>query len=106
MHALTRHRLAHRLRSRRLVCALLLVGFSITAAGVPLPGPQRILESHEQFPCATSSCGCRTATQCWESCCCHTLAERIAWARRNGIRPPEFAIAQARASKLNLGWLD
>jgi hypothetical protein len=106
MFAFTRHRFAKRLRTRRSICAVLLVGFGITAAGIPLPGPQKQLNSRDQFPCAGSSCGCRSATQCWESCCCSTLAERIAWARRNGVRPPEFAIAQARAAKFDLAWLE
>jgi hypothetical protein len=30
------------------------------------------------------------------------LAERIAWARRHGVRPPDFAIAQARAAGIEL----
>jgi hypothetical protein len=105
MYAFSRQRLAKRMRSRRSICAVLLVGFGITAAGVPLPAPQNEPTSREQFPCAGSSCGCRTATQCWESCCCSTFAERIAWARRNGVRPPDFAIAQARAAKFDLAWI-
>jgi hypothetical protein len=33
------------------------------------------------------------------------LAERIAWARRHGVRPPDFAIAQARAAEIELSLL-
>ncbi len=86
---------------RRSTCAVLLAAFVVTATGRPLPAgnqPGRTKTSTELFPCAKSSCGCRTANQCWSSCCCHSLAERIAWARQNGIRPPDFVLAQAKAA--------
>jgi hypothetical protein len=92
---------------RRCLCAVLLVAFVATAAGIPLPlgkhGPTR---SNELFPCADSSCGCRTADQCWHSCCCNTLAERFAWAKRHRVRPPAFAIAEARAAGIDTAWLE
>ncbi len=94
---------------RRATCAFLAVSFIVTAAGIPLPTGRNLSageKSNEQFPCATSSCGCRTAAQCWESCCCHTLAERLAWAKQNGVRPPALAIATARAAGHDLSWLD
>jgi hypothetical protein len=51
------------------------------------------------------SCGCKTAEQCWRSCCCHSLAERLAWARARGIQPPAFELAQAQAMGLDVAWL-
>jgi hypothetical protein len=30
----------------------------------------------------------------------------MAWARTRGVRPPAFAVAQARAAGINLAWLD
>jgi hypothetical protein len=91
--------------SRRLLCAGLLLAYALTAAGVPLPSGQRSEKSGEPFPCAASSCGCRTADECWRSCCCHSLAERLVWARRHGVKPPEFAIAAAKAQGLDVYWL-
>ena len=87
---------------RRCVCALLLMAYAITAAGVPISIGSSPQKSGEMFPCMASSCGCRTADQCWRSCCCHSMAERLAWARKRGIEPPAFALAQARAAGLDL----
>jgi hypothetical protein len=33
------------------------------------------------------------------------LAERIDWARRHGVEPPKFVLAQARAANMDLSWL-
>jgi hypothetical protein len=30
----------------------------------------------------------------------------MAWARKHGVQPPEFAIAKARAAGIDLAWLD
>jgi hypothetical protein len=57
------------------------------------------------FPCSSCPCGCATAEQCWRSCCCHTLAERMAWAREHGVRPPEYAIAEAMRGGVDVAWL-
>jgi hypothetical protein len=84
---------------------VLLAAYVITAAGVPLPSGRQVYKSDELFPCAKSTCGCRTAEQCWRSCCCHSFAERIAWARTHGVRPPDYAIAQAKAAGLDMSWL-
>jgi hypothetical protein len=102
----TRHLTFRRPDLRRWLCAGLLIVFGATAAGIPLPIGKPILsKSNELFPCAGSSCGCRTAHQCWHSCCCTTLAERLAWAKRHGVRPPAFAIAEARAAGIGMAWL-
>ena len=107
MQSSLRHASTRRHRFRRGVCALLLTTFMLTAAGVPLPGgTQMPAGDGEAFMCATSGCGCRTAEQCWRSCCCHSFAEHMAWAQKNGVRPPDFAIAQARAAGYDLSWLD
>jgi hypothetical protein len=87
---------------RRYLCALLLGAYVLTAVGIPLPLPGGPVKIGDAFPCAMNRCGCDSAERCWRSCCCHTLAERIAWARRNGVRPPAFAIAQARAARIEL----
>jgi hypothetical protein len=33
------------------------------------------------------------------------MAERLAWARTHGIRPPEFVIASARVAGFDLNWI-
>jgi hypothetical protein len=86
-----------RSEGRRCVSAFLLIAYAVTAAGVPISVGSPLGKSGEVFPCMASSCGCRTADQCWRSCCCHSLKERLDWARKRGIEPPAFALAQARA---------
>ena len=48
----------------------------------------------DAFPCQDSSCGCVNATRCWDKCCCLTDAEKMEWAVRNGVQPPEFFVAR------------
>jgi len=36
-------------------------------------------------------CGCATAEQCFASCCCHTPAQRLAWARAHRVAPAVVA---------------
>src|SRR4051794_38985492 len=95
-----------RSRRRRSARVALLVAYVITAAGVPLPAGNFAQKSGEFFPCSECACGCASAEQCWRSCCCHSMAERMAWARVHGVRPPEFAIAEARRAHIDLVWLD
>jgi hypothetical protein len=82
-----------------------LLAYVVTAGGIPIPLASLPKESGELFPCMAGSCGCSTADQCWRSCCCHSLDERIAWAYRRGIQPPAFVAAQARAAGIDLAWL-
>jgi hypothetical protein len=100
---LRRFRIGRRRYGRRLGSQLLLVAFALTAAGVPLPMGSSPKKSSEPFPCATCKCGCASAEQCWRSCCCHTLAQRLAWAREHGVEPPAFAVAEAHRMSVDLG---
>ncbi|HEY4234061.1 MAG TPA: hypothetical protein VGM76_11580 [Lacipirellulaceae bacterium] len=80
--------------------------YVVTAAGVPLPAGNLSKKTGELFPCMDCPCGCNSAEQCWRSCCCHTLAERMDWAHDHGVRPPAYAIDEARREKIDLCWLD
>ena len=84
---------------------MLLVVFALTAAGVPIPAGKATQKNGELFPCATSQCGCASAEQCWSACCCHTLAERLTWAREHGVAPPAFALAEAHSVGFDLSGL-
>ena len=84
---------------------MLLATYVVTAAGIPLPVVRQPAKSGELFPCAMNGCGCDSAERCWRSCCCHTLAERLAWAEKHGVRPPEFAIAEAERNGINVSRL-
>lgn len=80
---------------KRSVVALLAVLYGVAASGMalPLPGPAKTLT--ERFPCENCPCGCSNAKTCWSNCCCHTPEERLAWAEKNGVTPPRFAVQLA-----------
>lgn len=70
----------------------MLVAFAACLFPIPmLPTSERI-EDSENYPCKGSLCGCRTAQQCWTSCCCTTPEERLAWAIENNVTPPVYAV--------------
>ena len=81
---------------RRLVgCAVLL---SICLAILPLSLPTlpgALKDSSAPFPCQNRPCGCQTAEQCWRKCCCFTNAQKVAWAKANDVKIPEFVVAAA-----------
>lgn len=82
----------------RLLSSCCLCWFTVVALGLPLPAPPRVAlrQTGERFPCENCPCGCATAEHCWRDCCCHTLPERLAWAHREGVTPPAFALEEAR----------
>ena len=84
------------LAHRRPLIWLVTLGWCLVASGLPFPGsgvaergggpPRRVAKDRSRpFPCMDSPCGCASAQQCLTSCCCHTPAERLAWARRHGV---------------------
>jgi hypothetical protein len=75
---------------RRLCAGLTLLAYLATVLGLPLPAPARP-KSDEPFPCQDHPCGCRTAEQCWRSCCCFTPEQRLAWAKAHNVTPPPYA---------------
>ena len=78
--------------------------YMIVVSGIPIP--MRATTSKDltrPFLCMNSACGCHSADECGHHCCCHTLAERLAWARRNHIEPPDFAVAETRVQGVNVG---
>lgn len=83
---------------RRLFCLLLIGWFATVALGVPLPTGETAKPqvAGERFPCENCPCGCKSAQHCWSNCCCHSLSERLAWARREGVTPPAFVLAAVK----------
>jgi hypothetical protein len=79
----------------QVVAILALAGFVAAHVGFPVieTGGK---DTSQPFPCMASACGCRSAEACWRGCCCHTNAEKLAWAKRHGVTPPEFVVAAAR----------
>ena len=86
-------------RTRRPLRACCLALYLITCAGfiIPLPvaGKAGSQDDSEPYPCQHHNCGCSSAKQCWENCCCMTTAQRLAWARDNGVQAPAGLTAKA-----------
>ncbi len=96
------------MRSRRSIAALLALYTVVVASGAPLPlawvsmVTRPPVAEDERFPCESCPCGCGTAEHCWSACCCHTMRERLEWARREGVRPPESALDEAQRTGLDI----
>jgi len=80
----------------------------IVASGLPVPlgarpsgdaaATGRVAKDRSRpFPCMDKACGCATAEQCFASCCCHTPAQRLAWAKANGLEATVLAALERRA---------
>lgn len=82
----------------RLVFALLLLNYAFICLGLPLPAliSQPVDTANAApFPCQGNGCGCRSAESCWKACCCNTSKQKLAWAKQNNVKPPEYVIAAA-----------
>lgn len=74
-----------------ILCALLL------PISVPLVNPADSgKDTAVPFPCQSRPCGCRSADQCWKKCCCFTNSQKLAWAKENKVRVPDFVAVAAR----------
>lgn len=80
---------------RRLVVGLCLGAYLAMAIGFPLPRATQVEAGAKPFPCQHHRCGCHSAEHCWRSCCCMSMQEKLAWARKNGVKPPDFVLAAA-----------
>jgi hypothetical protein len=70
---------------------------AILGGTLGFPAPRRVAKDRSQpFPCQDRACGCMNAASCWKSCCCHTNAQKLAWAKQHGVTPPEFVVAAAK----------
>lgn len=67
---------------------LVLAGFVASHLGLPTIEPAQHLASGK-YPCQGHQCGCMSAEHCWQHCCCMSLEDRLAWAERNDVTPPD-----------------
>jgi hypothetical protein len=72
---------------RRLVSGVALVAYLLATVGFPLPMPAN-QDTRTPFPCQGHACGCLSAEQCWQNCCCFSPAERLAWADQHQVTIP------------------
>ena len=96
-------------RLQRATTWMAIVGYTLVASGLPLPvgllapGGDAVTDTRlaakdrsRPFPCMDKPCGCATAEQCFANCCCHTPAERLAWAKAHKVETTVLAALERR----------
>ncbi len=94
-----RRRSGQRPARRRGVAAVTLLAMIVCQLPAPVPLPAAALDGKDRselYPCRDRPCGCASASACWTGCCCFTNAQKIAWAKANGVTLPAFVHAAAR----------
>ncbi|MCR9116394.1 MAG: hypothetical protein NXI22_05510 [bacterium] len=90
-----------RIRAPQLIITLVIVSLCAAHAPIPVPlGSATGKDLSRPFPCQNRPCGCRTAAQCWKKCCCFSDEEKLAWARQNGVTPPDFVVQNAAEASI------
>ncbi len=82
---------------RRIITGLALLAYVASTIGYPLPLPAGDQDTSTPYPCQGHACGCNSAAQCWDNCCCYTPAERLAWVRSHNVALPAATIAALEA---------
>ena len=83
---------------RRLISLSVLASFCAAVVPLPMAAPPASNSPKDlstPFPCQDRPCGCRSAEQCWKSCCCFSNVEKVAWATQNGVQLPESVTVEA-----------
>lgn len=102
--------MVRRILQQRITTWLAIIAYALVVSGLPLPtgssspgqesaSSAKRLSSKDRskpFPCMDKPCGCATAEQCFASCCCHTPAERLAWARAHNVEAAVLAALERR----------
>ncbi len=76
----------------KLVSLLVLVSVCLAVFPIPVSTIEVPLVISQRFPCEHGRCGCATAEHCWTACCCNSPAQRLDWAKKNGVTPPAYAV--------------
>jgi hypothetical protein len=79
-------------RWRRPISVVALAAYLVSAVGLPLPASFK-KQRGEAYPCMHHACGCLTAAECWQHCCCFSATEKLAWARQHDVEPPAQLLA-------------
>lgn len=83
---------------KRLLTFLLVAAMLAWGTGVSIPVPN-FKDTSVPFPCQDHDCSCRNARNCWNHCCCQTRAQKLAWAEKQGVTPPDYFLAGKSESK-------
>ena len=72
----------------------------VAPAASDSPAAKRLAgkERSRPFPCMDKPCGCATAEQCFNSCCCNTPAETLAWAKAHAVEPSVLTALERRVA--------
>jgi len=92
-----RRRSSQTLRRRPYVAAVTLAAISLCSMGIPVV-PLATKDLSTPFPCQNHPCGCHDAEYCWRHCGCHTVAEKLAWARAHNVTPPSHFMQRVATS--------
>ena len=89
--------------------------YALVISGLPLPvdafpsstAPSGVASERtaskdrtKPFPCMNKPCGCLSAKQCFQKCCCHTPAETLAWAEQHDLSAEILCALQQRVDQL------
>ncbi len=77
--------------------AISLAAYLTTTIGVPMPASAN-KEHGVRYPCEDHACGCTTAAQCWDHCCCFTPEQKLIWAHEHHVEPPAHLAAEVAAA--------
>jgi hypothetical protein len=80
-----------------LILGLLMLAQLLMATRLPASSARIVRDCRQPYPCMDHACGCMSAQQCWESCCCFTNSEKVAWAEAQGVAIPDYVREAARA---------
>jgi hypothetical protein len=81
-----------RIWGRRITAVVSLAGYLLTTVGVPVPASIQ-KERGVAYPCQHHACGCTSAAECWNNCCCYSTSQKLAWAREHNVTPPAQLLA-------------
>lgn len=94
-----RPKIRQRAAIRRLLSLATLVSLALSFVPISIPQPTESKDTSSPFPCQNRPCGCRSAEQCWKSCCCFSNQEKLAWAKSAGVKLPAY-VARAAAREM------
>ncbi|MBA2117413.1 hypothetical protein [Bremerella alba] len=80
---------------KRSITFILLSTMVLWGAGITLSVPN-FKDTSVPFMCQDHACSCRNAGNCWNHCCCFSRTEKLAWAQKNQVQPPEKFVAELK----------
>jgi len=89
------HQLTDQSLGERTLTFILLGTMVLWGAGITISVPN-FKDTSVPFMCQDHACTCRNAGNCWNHCCCFSRSEKLAWAQKNKVQPPEYFLAELK----------